>query len=790
MQDNSEKRQDEIGGKISRRRALKYVAAVSTLGPLSCERVGSESSELGSPDSVANELFASKWSNTFDRTWIGGDYWANPMENWCIKDGGVETTHGGGNRNLQLITRRLTAPNQPFEMQVKVAYLSHEDNDGGVGFRLGMRNEIDDYRSHCFEQKGLDAGVKSGELILGEEAVGLNNWDPNKPFLLIISGKPSADKALVELKALDADSEQELGKISQEYVPDQLLGNVAITSNFALSDEEANANRFRFTDWRVSGEAFSGSEKDKFGPILWAMYTLHNSRSSSGHILRLSALTGPMGERDEQNLELQVERDGQWTSMGRSELDKDSWIAIFEIENWPAEEAVPYRVIYEEKGINGQTNTDAFHGTIRANPSGRNLRMAALTCQNDYAFPYGPVAENVEKLDPDIVFFSGDQIYESHGGFGIIRAPVEMALLNYLRKFYQFGWAFRDLMRHAPTVCLPDDHDVFQGNLWGEGGAPMDDIDRDPSASLLGGYAEPARFVNAVHLTNAGHLPRPIQPDLRTKGLSTYFTELVFGDVSFAILADRQWKSSPESIGLLVGRNEDDGAPRDINPPGLELLGEVQENFLLQWGEDWREHKLKAVLSQTVFAGICTHQPNPGRYLKYDFDSSGWPSTARDRGIVKMRPSMALHICGDTHLTSLAQYGIDKQRDANWSFCTPAIAAGWPRWWLPDEVGVPHAMRPEHQLPNTGEYLDGFGNKVYVYAVGNPEEGKSPNRYEKAHEKGSGFGFITFDTVAKTYTLNAYRFLIDVEDDPTIAQFPGWPVTIHQKENMGENLLS
>ena len=83
--------------------------------------------------------------------------------------------------------------------------------------------------------------------------------------------------------------------------------------------------------------------------------------------------------------------------------------------------------------------------------------------------------ETSRRLDPDLVFFSGDQIYENHGGFGIIREPAEPAILNYLRKFYQFGWAFREVMRNCPTLCLPDDHDVFQGNIWGEGGAKMDD---------------------------------------------------------------------------------------------------------------------------------------------------------------------------------------------------------------------------------------------------------------------------------------------------------------------------
>jgi hypothetical protein len=39
--------------------------------------------------------------------------------------------------------------------------------------------------------------------------------------------------------------------------------------------------------------------------------------------------------------------------------------------------------------------------------------------------------------------------------------------------------------------------------------------------------------------------------------------------------------------------------------------------------------------------------------------------------------------------------------------------------------------------------------------------GTKKNRYEKAHQKGSGFGLVTIDNVAKTYKIEAFRFLID-----------------------------
>ena len=59
--------------------------------------------------------------------------------------------------------------------------------------------------------------------------------------------------------------------------------------------------------------------------------------------------------------------------------------------------------------------------------------------------------------------------------------------------------------------------------------------------------------------------------------------------------------------------------------------------------------------------------------------------------------------------------------------------------------------------------------------------------YERAHRKGSGFGLVTVDTAAKTYKIESFRFLIDATDGKVSNQFPGWPVTLHQKENGGDN---
>ncbi len=759
---------------LTRRFALKvfgFGAALFGLG----KRSPAEDAVAKGKASSASTV---NWHDTHDRVWIGADCWANPMEDWRIVDGAAECQTTGGDRNIHLITHQLTNATGTLEISVVVSQVELKKQDGGVGFRIGVRSDINEHRSNVFAKSGIRAGLIDGQLLLGRKTKAVPGTANPQEVTLSLSGKANGDQFDLTLTATAAGG-QELGAISASVPAEAVLGNICVVNNFDPQTKKNAGARYRFRDWTVAGNAVTVSPERKFGPILWSMYSLSDSRSDEGFVMKISALTGPLGEQDNKDVELYIKSDGDWKSLGTAQLDPDAWVATFRIPNWDQQVETPYRLVYREQHRSGGETAAEWTGKIKANPTGRPLRLGALTCQNDYAFPYEPVANNLIKLDPDMLYFSGDQLYESHGGYGLIRDPAEPAILNYLRKYYQFGWSFREAMRDRPTICIPDDHDVFQGNIWGEGGAPMD-VDAG-GASSNGGYREPARMVNVVHKTNAAHHPDYYDPTPVKQGISVYYGDMVYGDVSFAILGDRQFKSGPTRVETGSGRadhvKDRDFDTSKLDKPGLVLLGERQEDFLRAWVDDWRGHSMKVLLSQTVFAGVATHHGGYNGYLKADLDSGGWPQTARDHAIKIIRKGLPLHINGDQHLTSLAQYGVDKQRDSSWSFCTPAIAAGYPRWWRPDEIGMPHQNRPQHRLPNTGEYLDGFGNKVYVYAVGNPEVASKKNRYEKAHQKGSGFGLVTIDTKAKTYKIESFRFLIDATDGKPSNQFPGWPVT-------------
>ena len=77
------------------------------------------STDLNASDLNASDLNATvSWSKTHDRVWLDARIWANPMEDWRIKDGAAECQTTGGNRNLHLITHQWTDPSGSAEMRV------------------------------------------------------------------------------------------------------------------------------------------------------------------------------------------------------------------------------------------------------------------------------------------------------------------------------------------------------------------------------------------------------------------------------------------------------------------------------------------------------------------------------------------------------------------------------------------------------------------------------------------------------------------------------------------------
>jgi alkaline phosphatase D len=364
-------------------------------------------------------------------------------------------------------------------------------------------------------------------------------------------------------------------------------------------------------------------------------------------------------------------------------------------------------------------------------------------------------------------------------------------------------------MRDIPTVCLPDDHDVYHGNVWGSAGkkAVLDPKDPETAISPVqswqdsGGFKMPAEWVNIVQRTQTSHLPDPFDPTPVEQGISVYYTSLLYGGISFAIIEDRKWKSAPRhTIPWADIRNgwaqNPKYGPRDGDVPGAQLLGPRQMDFLEKWAQDWTGAFAKIVVSQTLWANLATLPPpantdsvtsklpvlKPGEFPEgevhvRDHDSNGWPQTPRTNALRLLRKAQALHIGGDQHLGSTVQYGIDQHSDGPWAICTPAISNIFPRRWYPPEQG---GNRPSGAPRYCGEFLDGFGNKVTVHAVSNPVQ--TGLRPVALFNRATGYGIIQIETRTRKFTLSNWPRQVDATQ-PGAQPYAGWPVTIHQLDN-------
>lgn len=729
--------------------------------------------------------FHDDFGSTPDRVWLGPAFWANPMEDWRVQNGRLECTSNSGNRNVHVLTHQLAGRPGTLDMSVRVGLLERRPN-GSAGFRVGIADQIVDYRGNCFWGNGIHAVVgANGHLIVADRRMKLGESADLADLTLRLLAAPDGHHYRLTLTAVTPDGTT-LGELSAEVPPDALVGNIAVVNNHTRA---GNAARFWFRDWTIRGDKVQANPEQTFGPILWSMYTLSDNRDGDGYVLKMTAQMPPLGEADSQEVVLEVLRSGQWQEMGREAIGPEARTATFRIAQWTAAEDVPYRLVYQTQTTDGRTLRHEWPGTVRRDPADRPVTVAGMTCQMHYGFPYSPLVRNLKALAPDVLYFSGDQLYEPNGHYGIIREPAGRAILNYLRKWYMFGWAFGDVMRDRPTVVLPDDHDVYHGNLWGEGG---EEIPPKGSTSTSGGYIQPVPFINVVHRTQTAHHPDLFDPTPAKRGISVFYGDMVYGRLSFAMVSDRQFKSGPQNVDTGDGRadhlSDPSIDPATLDKPGLAMLGARQETFLGHWATDWRGADMKVLLSGTTFANAATHHGTPDGRLLADIDSGGWPQTARRRALHLARTALAFHISGDQHIATLIQHGIERQRDAIWGFCTPAISVGYQRWWRPDQVGMPHRNRPEHNLPHTGEYVDGLGNEIFVYAVANPAGSRHDHRYEQAQVKASGFGLCRFDKAARSIDVHCYKFLADVTNEREEHEYPGWPVTISQRDQDGRTV--
>ncbi|MGJ8743969.1 metallophosphoesterase family protein [Polaribacter sp.] len=494
--------------------------------------------------------------------------------------------------------------------------------------------------------------------------------------------------------------------------------------------------------------------------IAFAMYTVHEN------IVKLNAQFYPIKNFEPFRATLEIEENGKWVKRAEAKIQYPGYTALLRIENWDDTKEAKYRVVHNNKAF--------YEGIIRKNPTHKdNFVLAALTCNSIYPqhggdIPRTDIVENLKKLQPDLLFFSGDQVYDHSQHY-----------LYWLK----FGKDFEEIIRNTPTICIVDDHDVGQGNIWGADGKVT-----ETRSGISGGYYMPVEYVKEVERAQTSHLPDPYDATPIQQGIGVYYTDLKWGGISFAILEDRKFKSGlmdlPKYAPDIFPNGTRDAIfdptvdTRKLDIPTAKLLGDRQIKFLEDWTTDWENAEMKTVLSQTVFAMVNNYTGKHDREIIADFDTNGWPQTGRNRALAVIRKSFSPMIGGDQHLATFVKHGIDDWGDAGYSFVTPAIANYWMRWWDPKSPGKNKAKNAPYY---TGDFLDGFQNKITVEAVGNPSD-EQKKEGGKLSTRVAGFGVITYNKPNRTIKFDCWQRNVDITD-PNQKQYVGWPITISQLDN-------
>jgi len=496
--------------------------------------------------------------------------------------------------------------------------------------------------------------------------------------------------------------------------------------------------------------------------VAFALYTHDHG------VLKLSAQLFPLQPSEPREVRLEFREGNEWKEVARAPVLYPGWSAHFRIEPWDSTRSVPYRVRHGDQAV--------FEGLIRRDPVDKDeIKVAVLNCDSNQ--DRGDRDSFVQQLrwhDPDLLFFAGDQSYDH---------------TEHTAAWLLWGTRLRDVLRDRPVVTIPDDHDVGQGNLWGEGG-----IVADSSAGDSGGYYYPAEYVRMVERCQTWHLPDPVDPAPVAQNIGVYFTRLRVGGVDFAILEDRKFKSGPKGKLPPLGPRPDHIVdpsydPKSIDLPGLQLLGERQLKFLDEWSCDWVGAEMKAVLSQTALAGAVHLHGSKENRLIADLDCNGWPQSGRREALVRIRRALACHLCGDQHLAVVLQHGIDQYRDGPFGFTAPAMVNSYyGRWWEPADRRAGANPIPNSPLPWTGDYRDGLGNLITMFAYANPAferigELKAHQRDPEAM-RGDGYGLVRFHKRQRTITFECWPRFADPSRGDS-AQYPGWPITIRMEDNDG-----
>ena len=342
-----------------------------------------------------------------------------------------------------------------------------------------------------------------------------------------------------------------MGKINRRnFIKKTSLSGAALASSSFFSSkaksEEYQKSPFSDLDTLSTNDWWNRPENpiidikvERDNVIAFGIYTL------SKNVLKLTAQLFPLYPDESRNIKFQIYESGKWNEIQKKEINEIGWSTTFKIENWDDTKNVRYRLRH---GKNAE-----FEGKIRKNPIEKDIiKLAAFSCNsNKDRGDRHEYVKNINHIDPDILFFAGDQSYDHK---------------EHTAAWLKFGMQFRDIFRERPCITIPDDHDIGQGNLWGENGK----IASSPAGND-GGYFYHNEYVKMVERAQTSHLPDPFDNTPIEQGIGVYYTDLVYGNIDFAIIEDRKFKSGPKNKIPQQGPRPDHIRNPEYDPKSIDL---------------------------------------------------------------------------------------------------------------------------------------------------------------------------------------------------------------------------
>ena len=767
----------------------------------------------------------------YTRTWIGPDYWANRLQDWRVTMGRLECLEGDPSKPLRTVhwlTGGIANNGESFRVSVRTGTLGFEstaDGSSWSGFLIGAGEGNLDYRGAAlvhhfpglgggllavFNDRGQAqflrndseetdvrpvAGTGSNESN-GTRTGALGNFEDYRLDLEV--GEDSGGKRDLHLRVTDMHNGNPVASVGiKDFLSHKLRGGIALVSHGG----DTTGRRYWFRDFQASGEGISPYPDRGHGPVLGVLYSVDGDR------LRLNAQFPPLGFNDSGSAILEIRRPGSGLeTVSEAYIQAPGFTALFDQVINRLGRGCEFRVGYFWKGENTW-----FRGSIPPAPAETDeVRVAGLTCYQNLArsadggwgegsygspegrwtpqnvwFPHSDLIASLRSKNPDLIALLGDQIYEG-GNPTSSDASEANPHLDYLYKWFITLWDLGRITRDVPTVVLVDDHDVYQGDLWGDGGTPSRN-----GQNKEGGYLHEPEFVRMVERTQTAANPEPSRREHIKQGLASYYTNFSMGGVQFALLEDRKFKSMPtlvgevEKYGSKIMNEGYDG--RDADIANGHLLGTRQEAFLRNWIQE--NEGVKIGFSQTLFASLHTA---PSGKMWLDIDSGGWPQTPRNRALEILGTGDVVLMSGDTHLPAVVQHGVKRHGDSVWQFVVPAVANKYRRWWEPREGGK--NRRPGDPY-YTGDFSDPFGSLITVAAVGNP---KVANAEMFEVNKARGIGYASEHLLMDSnITKDGYGLIIVSPDRKRlvmecwpagheVVQHEGWPIVLRKDPISGK----